>query len=44
MLPTSMPVDTDFDTIYVEEPSEDIELALQLAENRLFGTQSGTST
>jgi hypothetical protein len=29
-----MPVDTDFDTIYVEEPSEDIELALQLAENR----------
>jgi len=32
-------MDTDFD---VGEPSEEIELALQLAENRLFGTQSGS--
>jgi hypothetical protein len=37
--PTSMPVDTNFDMIYMEEPSEDIELV----ENQLFETQSGTS-
>lgn len=40
-------MDINFDMIYVGEPSQEIELALQMAENRHFGNpaeNSGSST